>query len=424
MKFKINQLILNILIMCVVFCALLMNDSFETNVLVSWIILLLNVYLMFKTWKNWYAFLISMFIFLFNYSICIANYISPVSSWFTRWNKEVDFMVPIMNILLFFMSVLAIFTPKLKKSDNNNFKDSNPENNFISLGISFVLMVIFFFGYSRTSLGTRGGSTSVYEYAIILFILAYYYSGNKLMDIYISFILFMFIGQDILFGNRATALQLLICWFLIFISYRVSIRKMIPLMLLAMVAFSGIGLLRDNIINEIAINQIINDLLEKKLTIDTAYAAFFTSCTFYRTELLIADSERIGMFIKFIISQFLGGNIVNGSDLSVFSHDYYAHWYGGVLPYYWHFYLGYCGVGLIALYISTLIKKFWGKVSNLKKNNSGLAKCLGLFFVCTTPRWYLYSPFPVFRGFLLLIIFFEICNLFHRKIGLYKSNIC
>lgn len=400
-----NLFFANISIATLVVISVITNRSYSTCVFISYVIMLLSVYFSIKMRKNWYSFLISLFILWFNYSICISNYISPFEDWFTRYNHSISFMIPVMNILLIFIAVLVICSPTMKENSSIDFKLRTPSNNLVVLSIMLVLILIFLFGFSRNNIGERGGTTTAYEYSIVLFILAFLYCRNKIAYSLTSFILLLYVVNDLVFGNRATALQLITCWFLIFMSNRVSIFKMIPFGICGVFIMSSVSLIRANIIAGFSISGIVADLLEKKLSLDTAYSAFFTSTTFFRTEGLVSISTRLKMFVKFIQLQFLGGSVIKDADLSLYTHNFFEHWFGGVLPYYFHFYLGYVGVIIIGIYISFLIRKVCVQ-TNIESSKSFL-KCASVYFVSTTPRWYLYSPAPLFRGFMILFIAFQ-----------------
>lgn len=67
---------------------------------------------------------------------------------------------------------------------------------------------------------------------------------------------------------------------------------------------------------------------------------------------------------------------------------------GGVLPYYFFFYLGWIGVIAIGMYVSYLIS-LCNKIES--KNCSGLVKCISIYTMITAPRWFLYSSTPLTR---------------------------
>ena len=115
------------------------------------------------------------------------------------------------------------------------------------------------------------------------------------------------------------------------------------------------------------------------------------------------------------MSILIGGGKIPNSNLATFTHKYYLHYYGGVLPIFAHFYLGYLGVILLAMYLSILLNKFI--LGKCERKFSGIRKCIGIYITSTVPRWYLYSPTSITRGILIFVVVYMACYLFDSNLA-------
>lgn len=407
--------------MCIIFITCIMvlvNNTINTSKIVAIVVLMISCVNLIRGYRNWYTFIIFGFILWCNYSICIANLLNPIQDFFTGWRENVDVIVPAMNILLIFTSTVAVLSGKENGEElyKKPFWKGNPHNAVSVYGTAGVLLLIMVFGFSRPEQsGVRGSSSSIYEYSLILFILAYYYTHTKIEKIILTILLVGYVMQDLLYGGRATALQLIICWFLIFMSHKVQQKRMLPFVVLAIIIFSGIGALRANFVFNIsAIKDTLQNIFSQKFTLDTAYSAFYTSGTFLKVETIVSVKDRIGLFIAFLLSMIFGGSKIENSNLGAYTHDYYMHYYGGVLPYYAHFYLGIIGVILIGIYVSFLIRNTC--CNNKSMVNDGLIKCIRIYIVSSVPRWYLYSPSSLIRGMVIIVVIYYAYFLFDQVI--------
>ena len=392
--------------------------SNDNNVITAAAVMVLSTYDIIICRKNWYLFTIFGWMACCNYSICMYMYFNPLSFDSTLFNSLYNDNAASIGINILFLFIIAItaMLPKMEqKIDSKNLFVQKENNNIlIVLGISIILLFILIFGFTRLEIGEgRGSHTSIYEYSSILFIIGYYYTGNKkFMNILLTLILFLFVLQDLIFGGRSTSISLLLLYFLIFFSYKISIIQATPYILLGIFIFTLVGSIRGNWNNTnfSALELIYNSLLKNKFVLSTAYSAYHTSLTFIKVTDLISVTDRIELFGKFILSLFLGGTKVKGASLPVYTRGFYMHYYGGLLPFYFNFYLGWIGV-----IVSALIVKFYINIINkLNIDSNYLIKAVCIYVCITVPRWYLYSPFPLLRGTVLLVLLCIVTNFFHK----------
>lgn len=393
--------------------------------LVGGYIVFLSIIFIIKSYKNIMSFIVALFLFWFNYSIIFANYFLDMHSFYLRDSYSAVSVIG-LRVLLIFNLILCLFT---KNSDSKNYeiawKYNKPVSEIIAWGYLFLLTFILIFGFSRPAKeGGRGSPSTIYEYSIVLFIVGYYFfHSNKYYINLSSFLLILYALQNLYYGGRITALQELTIFFILFVhkKSKTNLKTMIPVVIFSFIIFTGVGLFRANFrLSTSTINDIFESSNNKALTLDTAYSAYYTSLTFIKTESILSLPERLRIFINWICSQLVGGSLIRESNVAQITRRYYIHYYGGVLPFFGHFFMGYIGTILISLVVAKYIndlKSFYKK--------SGLSKCILLYFVVTTPRWFLYSPSPLFRGaFLVFVVYYitEQFNAFFMKRQYMRMN--
>lgn len=389
--------------------------------------IVLSLIILFKSRKNRLLLFIGLMIAYAVYSIVCANYVFEIDSYFTIYANSLIALNALAGLLLF-LSVIVLLYPA--EIDRFSYRDKISErvepNQLFVLMLCGVLLLICIFGFGRPDqLGeARGEPSALYEYSSILFIAAYYYSGqSKRLNGLVSLVIALFIFQNLMYGGRVIALQLFAVLFFFRLSHRMPDFLCLVLLLVGFVALVAIGSLRAEIVGS-SLSDVFEAVLkvaENGFTWDTAYSSWHTTLTFY----LFKDAyspDTMFLLSRWVLSMFIGGSAVTDSNLAEITHQHYVHYYGGVLPGFADFYLGIFGVLLIAVYVSFLVRR----VSRVGKvdfsGSSGVSKLCTLYFVITVPRWLLYSPSPLIRGLLLALIVFKLLELFDRNMRSDKSN--
>ncbi|WP_204716997.1 hypothetical protein, partial [Fusobacterium mortiferum] len=103
----------------------------------------------------------------------------------------------------------------------------------------------------------------MYEYSIILFIIYKKYSYSKKIWKYSIFILyFLFISKDLIYGGRITSIQLILAFFILYLSEKYKLKQILPYLVIIFFIFSFCGIFRGNkeweynIIRDITIQKI------------------------------------------------------------------------------------------------------------------------------------------------------------------------
>ncbi len=392
------------------------NTTLETSYFVSLVIFAVSIYGVFKARNNWGQLIIYSFILWCNYSICAANFFFPIDNFFTGF-KDDSVIIIALNVLLLFTSITVFFAPTIDKQNSSFFSEN--DNSLISF---FCCAVLAFF-LLMTIFNNRGNdgrlsTNSFYEYSIIIAIIGYYFSGtNKAWKIVISALCLGYVLFDLYGGNRALSIQMIILIFMVLFSHKAKKRIVLPLAVLGAVLLLFVGAYRNaGSFSLDSIWNVVSGAIQDKFFLDTSYSAFYTSCTFLKTEGLVSFWDRLSLFKNFSLSMVFGGSFVGDSNLSEFTHQFFTHYYGGLLPYYFHFYVGYLGVVLIAFYVVYLQRIL------LLSQKKGITKCLAVYFVCSVSRWYLYSPSSIIRGLMLWSLMYLAAKLLSGGITLNNSK--
>ncbi|WP_195516685.1 hypothetical protein [Enterococcus dispar] len=374
-------------------------------------ILCVNGLIIYLVRKNIMALIIFVFVFYFNYSFLIFNYFSYSNSMFWGYNGTKIAESALYILLLFMTSFLmyfVLFRNSTASISNSELDWENErKNGYICVIIWLLLSLIFIFGFTRGAIGERGTPSSYYEYSVVLFLLVSFYSGksNFYKQVNIIFML-AFALQNLLYAGRITALQIIILLYLLYFRKKINKFTLLLIGIIVFLVFAVVGSARGGLYTgSVNISNILREIRENRFMLDTAYAAFFTSETFIDYKEYVNFGFRVNQFFKFLLSMVLGGNAVEGSNLSILTHSFRTHYFGGILPYYFFFWFGNFGVVIS----STIVYGYTQIMRKIKKND--LVKMVALYIVVTTPRWYLYSPSNLLRGVLILTVAYYILNL-------------
>lgn len=347
------------------------------------------------------------------YSIGYANYLNPITTtMFTSLSGTPHALVA-MQMLLLFSSVMVLFLPQRVEpyGIGDDAFAGGRGNAVIVYVLVAVLALILVYGFGRPEEigGDRGSPSPLYEYSVIFFIVAFYMAGRqRWLRLLVLGMLLLFAAQNLVYGGRVTALQLLIVAFFCLANGRTSNRVLAVGGVLLLVFFLGFGGIRTAIWESglVAVLQSFMETLSKGLAWDSAYSSWHTSVTFVAYDELVGCDQHAYYLRQWIASIFLGGSAVPDSGLAVLTRAYFPHYYGGVLPVFIWFYLGPLGTAAIAAYVSLFAKQI-ASLHSAYEPEGVLEKsarlCL-LYVVATTPRWFLYSPSQITRGLLLCFI--------------------
>ncbi len=379
-------------------------------------VLLANIYMLVCTKRNFLLFIVSFILFFSNYSIIFANFAGTINEMYTIPLSEESFIIS-FNILTLFNLILFLIVRWDKASigfSNNVFVDIGNKNSAILYLLYSLLIPIFFLGFSVPEVeGERGSASPIYEYSAILFMLFFYYSGLQKWHIRSGlFLVAAYSIQSLIFGGRIEAIQFMLVAYIMLYMHRISMKKIMVAISGMFLLMSLIGVVRGALLSgNFDISSLLSLLGERGLALDTAYSAYYTSESFIYVMDKFTPQEIMMFFVDFLKSIFIGGN--PDMHLTAVSATYVDHSMGGVMPFFFYFYLGLFGV-LISAFI---VGGYLNVVNGLTNLASGYVKCLSIWVVCTTFRWYLYTPLPLLRGVLFLTIAYYAFAYLHYQIN-------
>lgn len=368
--------------------------------------LLINIYMILASRKNLLLFLILFVIGYSNYSFIYANYINHLS--FTLYTQIISPEVTVIsvNVITLFMCLMFLIIPvsHVPPLPNINvFIDEKNKDIRVCVILLLLMTIVFFIGFDTPDIvGQRGHVKPVYEYALSFFIVYFYFSGNNKILVRIGIIYaILYAGQNFIYGGRIYGLQFVLATFFMIFMHRVSRRTIFISLGVGFALFSIIGAIRGSILySDASWVDILNNVAKNGFALDTAYSAYYTSESFVYISDLYETSQKLEYFKNFIVSIFMGSTATQDSQLAFISHRHMHHSNGGIVPYFFYFYLGTWSL----IFPVLLIKYYLTKIKNITINDKGLIKCIVVFITAHSFRWYLYTPLGLLRGVLFLSI--------------------
>lgn len=405
-------IIIKLLILVVVFTyvSLVPINSYSYKI-DAFLVLILSIALVIKGKNNLPLTLMFIFILYVNYSVVIAEYFigGKLSVPFNAV-KTKEIYGTTIRIMLLFMSIITVFFNG-RRFDLSKDKIKPRDNWIVFYLIIFVLVYSLIVGVERGDFDSYEVKISpIFEYAKLLFLFAYFYSGESKVRKAIIFILVAtFILQDTYYGGRITSLQLFIFLAVTLLVNKLSFVKIISFSIIGIVLMRIVAVYRNSYaFIDFSINSLINSLFNNYFVFDTATFAYYASAT----HVAAAESSDIGIrfnsLYQFAISVVVGSQDISSDVTSLVVKLGFFNLGGGLLPTHFYFWLGWFGVIGIGFLIVFLI--------NNLKYESIYQNLLFLGIIINIPRWYLYSPNQLFRGGLffitILFIIFWIVNEF------------
>lgn len=409
MKIKRFTLIKTIAIIFVLLYFIAFNNM-NTMIFDAIITLSLSLFWLIKNKKNNLVFSMSLFIFYCIYSITVGEYFLKSSLGVPMSEVNTTYIYGLsIRVLMLFVFIVTLFTDDPNRlSLQMRYKG----NNLIYYFLIFVLLLVGLFGVNR-NIGSsyKVNTTPIYEYSTILFLFAYYSSGNsKKKKIFISLILFIFALQDFYLGGRITALQLMIVFLFCMLDDILTSKKIVIGAILGIVLNFAVASYRLNYsLNQLSILSITKDLIKNKFVFDTATYSYYATAT-HIASIEYADADiaiRLKSLFEFIKAIFLGSNNPISNVTQFVSDNYFLNIGGGLFPSHFYFWLGWSGVAFSAIILVFFLNK-------LMKSNTDYSLLSLAIIVITSPRWFLYSPLVFFRTQFILGILYILFRIGHN----------
>ncbi|MGX9134411.1 hypothetical protein ACWV26_08520 [Rummeliibacillus sp. JY-2-4R] len=385
-----------------------------SNKLNAFLVLVLSIILVIKSRKNIPLTIMFIFILYVNYSVVISEYFvgGQLSVPFSAVKTE-EIYGETIKILLLFMSILTLFF------NGRGFEVSKDtmvprDNSIIFFSIIITLLYLLNVGIERGDYSSYGVKISpIFEYAKLLFLFAFFYSGeSKFKKFTIFLLVLIYILQDTYYGGRITTLQLIIFFSVTILVRKLSFIKIIFFSFIGIFLMSSIAVYRANYsFNNLNISELVKNLSENYFAFDTATYAYYASATHIAATNTSDLIIRLNSLYEFLISIFFGSQDISSEVTNLVVKLGYFNLGGGFIPTHFYFWLGWTGVIIIGFTIVLLI--------NNLRYGSPYQNLLLLGIIINVPRWYLYSPNQLFRGALffvsVLYVVFQILSALMNK---------
>jgi len=393
------------------------------NRLIAWLVIIFSVILIAKSKNNILLFIISFFIGYSNYSIAMGVYIINLRSNYL-YPQIIDISVYGRGILiLFLLEILMIaLMPNLKRNSRSIselfINENNKNNIFVILLFLLGLFIVFYF-YTPSINSSRGSSSPVYEYSIILIIIMFYFSGRDKKNLALIYLIsIIYILQSFMSGNRIEAISCIIAVFLCTYKRKIKWYNLLIPIFVGLVAMNFIGNFRDTMnVTSSGIIMALDDLWKEKLVFNTCTYAYFPGLCMIKYSYSLSYYRSLYYLKQFIYTIFLGQSRAIDGDLIGVVRKYYFHNDGGLTLYFFYLWFGWGGTIIFAI----ILKFYYRTVEffEILNREKSYYWCMIIYFAATVPRWYLYGPWPLFRGMLICMILF-FAFLYLNKVIRYK----
>ena len=427
MKVSINIFIEKLILLFCVSLVLIfsINNLYYSN-LIAYMVLIINLYGLIKSRKNPLIFFLFLARFYFDYSIIISKYISTTPNFalfFQNYATDKSMFVGISSLFVFHATLLLFLKENVFKYNallfekTDKLKEINVKHSKANLFILLLILSIAFILVDYLFIHLLPIKRTIYEYLLIPFIVAIYFSKNK--PYFRKIILFLIIistAVNMINGGRIVSLQPILAYFFIIFYEKISTKKIVLFTIFGIIFFTIAGLYGDILVEKgniktLTPEKIIETFSERKFALDTSISSYWTGTTYIESMKYISNKERIINFVQFNTSYALLGKLSNYTELVDISSKYFLHYYGGFITSYYYFWLGYAGIILIAFYISFLLNYSYEN----NKKSSDFKKILYVYILSCLPRWYLYYPTSLVRGVILLYIVYIISKIFIKN---------
>lgn len=288
------------------------------------------------------------------------------------------------------------------------------KNNYIFYVGMCILIIFLIFGYAPTIGDTYQSSTrTIYEYCLIIFIVTWFYSGNSKTKNYILHgYAIVYVLQALSMGDRSSAFPMLLIIFLIN-NIKIDIKK------LAALAIGGI--LISNLVSAYRLTFSFSQLREvfstnygvTALLSDTVSQSYYTGISIINVRDLIPNT--MTYFFDFLGGIIMGGSFGN-ADVGAVANGYLLNKGGGFYFSWFYFWFGFIGVILGSITLGYVIRWFFSSTNNYMKLYK--IAIVGMSF-----RWYLYTPFVLFRTVLFMFTLLLFLSYIVEKLTVKKRHI-
>lgn len=340
--------------------------------------------------------IISLISISFVISVCLNTY-NTAFNWQIVLISNESNIINVKNYLLY-INVLFIFIGKIVS--NKNIKIKKIEYGYdpiVVIGCFFILLYALIFGFDRGTVGTYISNTNaLYEYAIVVFLFAWFYSKNnksakKILLLYST----LYCSQGLLFGDRSSCFPMALTVLLLLTNESITMKRVILFGLCGIFMANIIDIFRNtgNFFSLETVQLAIN----RGLFVNTISYSFYGGTQVIRYGNCLSLSERLCHLFNYLSSFFTGGS--SKYSLTVLANSAgFINKGGGMSHTYFYFWGGYIGTIVFAIIIGRMIHYIFNK-------STPISKILQITITVFAIRWFVYYPTAFFRTAILVPIF-------------------
>jgi hypothetical protein len=391
------------------------GNEIEVLPLIGFLIIGISIYMCIKVRDNKKLLILFAIVGFINISIGVSDCINK-GLYVSEWQLPLRFTtysVYTAKSILLFLGMINLFISRTWVKRNtlldNSGKIERKNNNIIATIGTIALYIILALSYI-TNKNRSGGyvtnSNPIFEYAMIVYIVTWYYSNkNKRIHFMLNIYAVCYALYSFYLGDRSAAFLMIILYYILNYENKISIFKSSILAISGIVISNFIGVIRNMPV--FTLEDIFIKVLQRGLYSDTVSYSYYASISI--SALRYYESNTLFFFLKYLKSLFLGSNEFNR--LAIYASKNYKslfNYSGGIYPSYFYFWFGYLGVMIGASILAIIIRK----VFTSKNEYMSIYQVLIPVF---SIRWYLYGPTSLFRGIIVLTTFFLfLCTVFDK----------
>lgn len=380
--------------------------------------LILSIYLCILVYINRNRkelFLVYSLLFLFTYSIYSREYLFATALSVPMYEAKNSYG-PTFVAHALFVIIFTLVVQMYTKRRNATFypRIQSFQNSISILYTATIICFLFYFyfnGYNSSDLnkGYVVRITPIYEYSLVLFVYLFSIQENKVIRALISFILIMFATQDVVNGGRIFALQAILLLVLFTFPWRKF--KIFPFFVLSLIGYSTLQIFAATRTGQISLNESILsfDLLQIFGGLHTASFAYYATATHFQFLSDVNLDQRLAAFFYFISYVFSGsafGITPDLFDATKKTSEMTLSYGGGLIYGHFYYWLGWPGVLLSAYLVAKIVTITISKSSSYNKYMSKYSYGVLSLVICFLPRWFLYTPLPLFRAIFFFTLVF------------------
>jgi hypothetical protein len=429
-KYSWSFLLSKILALTVLVFAVLVNfDLLQVSFLGN-LLIILQIILVFeyKKFKPFALFLV----FSIPYTLVAVIHFMD-SSFPLHLGGHIDFdsdrfYIKTFVIISLFWSSLTLVLPEVKNSlVIREFLVFRYNNLVFYTLLSIELFIVIFgrsgdgilqsSGYGSVDSNTTNlGGTAIFEYFIVLYPIAYIFSGdNRFRVTLLISLALIYTSKAILLGGRVETLQCLLMFFLLhFDNHRISLFKLLTWSIPVISFFILFAFVRSS--PDLNIFEIVSVIKENYQFAGYTFFGNQIDVFYSSTRLygfvdfnILTTVDRIEIFLLNLLAVVVPyGYLPEKANLAAYLQDTYSAGGGGILPIFFYVYSSFFGVLFIGLILGTLIRK---AIKMTYYTSSYWFVYIVLLF-STFPRWYAYSSNVLYKFCFYSVIVLWLINIF------------